>query len=191
MPVEHDDYRDRRTYASAEIALDQQFVPSEGGWRVVPVDTSGPGETYAFLRDEKAANTGGGSFATGAWRTRDLNTLDDPGEFVLLEDNRFTLVYEGVYDIYATAPAYAVGRHKAKLKDITNDADLLIGSSAYSFNDASAGGPSVVQGRLTVEAMTVLELQHQCQITDANGFGIASNFGVVEVYSEVRIQRFV
>lgn len=149
----------------------------------------GSSTSRAYLRDEKAANTGGGTFTSGAWRTRDLNTETDPDGIVTLASNQFT-VAAGTYNIYVRAPAYSTtgARHKAKLWDDTNSADLIIGSSAYIGADDQSD--SIVMGQIILEESTDLEVQHQTQTTEATlGFGVQSNFGVAEVYTEVWIEK--
>ena len=144
---------------------------------------------YALLRDEKAAGTDAGTFTNGAWRTRELNTESfDPDGIVKLAANQFTLA-AGTYFIVARAPAFAVRSHTAKLRDITAGADAIIGSvesTSASFDTTT----SIVTGRVSPAVSTVYELQHQCMNTIAtNGLGLAANFSVVEIYSEVLIWR--
>lgn len=146
----------------------------------------------AILRDEKTANTGGGTFTSGAWRTRDLNTeFYDSAGIVSLSSNQFTLE-PGTYLIEARAPAYFCQRHKAKLRNVTDSSDAIIGSSAYA--DATSDGAetdSIVRGVVTITSAKTFELQHQCSATSSgNGFGVPTNVSVTEVYSEVRIWRF-
>ena len=148
---------------------------------------------YALLRDEKAANTDGGTFTTGAWRTRTLNTeVFDVGGIVSLAANQFTLL-AGTYFIIARSPARGVGRNKCKIANITDTADTLIGSSQNPGLNAQTD--ATVQGRFTIAGAKVFELQHACEVTGStNGFGIASDWSgsptsVTEVYAEVLIYK--
>ncbi len=142
------------------------------------------------VRDEKAANTGGGTFTQGDWRTRTLNTVvTNEISGASLASDQITLP-AGTYEITAYAPAYRCGRHKAKLRDTTNTTDLIIGSSQYSTANDGPTPTSDVHGRFTLSGEVVLELQHQCAATRADlGFGVESNFSVVEVYAEVMIKK--
>lgn len=142
------------------------------------------------VQDQKAANTAGGTFTSGSWQTRDLNTVvTNTITGASLASNQITLP-AGTYHIFASAPAHAVYAHKAKLYDITNSADLIIGTSEYTHNTSPKMTRSFVQGRFTLAAETVVELQHRCGTTIATaGFGTACNFAVVEVYSDVEIQK--
>lgn len=145
-------------------------------------------DAYALLRDEKATGTNGGTFTLGAWRTRDLNTeASDPDGILSIANNQFTL-QAGTYFLYARAPAALVGNHQAKLRNVTDGADVLIGSTSYG---PASGGQhdSIVQGRFTIAAAKAFEIQHQSQLTQAaNGFGDAASFAT-EVYTEVQIWR--
>ena len=77
-----------------------------------------------------------------------------------------------------------------ELRDVTNGSDLIIGTSEFAPSADAVGTRSFVEGRFTITGTTTLELQHQCQTTRAdNGFGIESNFSVVEVYAVVRLWK--
>lgn len=143
---------------------------------------------YILVRDEKAANTAGGGFTAGAWRTRDLNTeVEDTGNYASIASNQITLE-AGTYRCRISAPARLVDRHKARLQNITDGTTILLGTSEFSNGDATT--QSVIQGRFTLSEQKVLEVQHQCQTTVAtNGFGVESNFGVTEVYTVVELWR--
>lgn len=145
---------------------------------------------YAKLSDTKTANTGGGTFTSGAWQTRVINTEDsDVDNIVSVSGNQFTLV-SGTYLIRATAPAYAVDRHKARLRNMTDSSTTLVGSSAYSSNGSSSAEPSIIEGRFTIAAAKAFEIQHQCQTTVATlGFGVESNFGESEVYTIIELWK--
>lgn len=141
------------------------------------------------VQDQKAANTAGGTFTSGSWQTRDLNTVvTNTITGASLASNQITLP-AGIYDVEASAPAYAVGQHKAKLM-VSAGADLLIGTSEYIDASDPTMSRSLVRGRIVLAAETVLELRHRCAVTAAtNGFGTPSNFAVIEVYSDVLIRK--
>jgi hypothetical protein len=143
------------------------------------------------VRDEKSSGTAGGTFTSGSFQTRVLNTVKtNEITGASLSSNQITLP-AGTYDCEASAPAIRVDQHKAILYDVTNSADVLIGTSEYSANAATyASNRSFVIGRFTLTAETVLELRHRCTTTNASfGLGPGSTYAVVEVYSEVRIWR--
>jgi len=143
----------------------------------------------AYLKDVKASGVDGGSFTSGDWRTRDLNTVEGDGSFVSLSANQFTLG-PGKYVIEASAPAYLVNRHKIKIRNITDSTDTLIGSSEYIVQADAAVTRSEVLGSISVSSTKTFELQHRALGTRAaDGFGLASSFGVPEVYTQVKITR--
>lgn len=106
---------------------------------------------YGCASDHKAANTQGGTFTLGAWRTRDINTEEaDTHGIMSIAANQITLI-AGTYYCDIAAPAYAVGRHKARLYNITGAATLVVGTSAFSLN--GGGGDqtvSIVRGSFTI-----------------------------------------
>ena len=145
---------------------------------------------YVKLSDVKAANTAGGTFTAGSWQTRTLNTSEG-GSYCTLNSNQFTLP-RGEYRIFARTPALTVDRHKAKLRNITDSADTIIGTSEFSDNAIGGHGVthSVINGSFTILDTTTFEIQHMCQVTAlTNGFGVASNFSVDEVYTIVEIWK--
>ncbi len=146
---------------------------------------------YILLQDQKAAGTPGGTFTSGSWVTRTLNTeASDAGNWCSLSANQFTLA-AGTYRIFASAPASAVTRHQTKLYNVTDAADTLIGTSmhAHAVSDYSTA-PSMVVGRFTIASAKVFELRHKAQTTNATyGLGVEGNHGVIEIYAQVELWR--
>jgi hypothetical protein len=190
--------------ANIETAAGDEAIFVEyatGDWRCVSY-TKASGEALVqpavgytlndllHVQDQKTSGTDGGTFSNGAWRTRTLNTVVTNNiPSASLGSNQITLP-AGTYYIFATAPAYQTGSHKTKLRDITNTADILIGSSERNGTGAGTGTLSITSGIFTLSGTTVLEFQHQCVANSStNGLGVASGFSVVEVYADVAIWR--
>lgn len=138
--------------------------------------------------DQKAQNTGGGSFTSGAWRTRDLNTVrTNEITGASLASNQITLP-AGTYYCEWSAPAYAAdpllgtSEHKTRLQNITDGTEILIGQALR----ASGGAPSIGHGRFTLAAQKVIQLQHR--ISNNGDFGQATNWSV-EIYSQIKIWK--
>ncbi|KKL89625.1 hypothetical protein LCGC14_1912820 [marine sediment metagenome] len=113
------------------------------------------------VRDEKADNTDGGTFTTGAWQTRDLNTVKtNEIAGASLASDQITLP-AGTYFIRARAPAFIVGSNVIKLRDITGATDLIIGSVARSGGSGDSAPDSVIWGRFTLSVQSDLEIQHR------------------------------
>ncbi len=140
------------------------------------------------IQDEKAQATNGGTFTSGAWRTRDLNTAKT-NEIVgaSLSSNQFTLPV-GTYHIEWLAPAFAVNQHQSKLRNITDGSDQMFGTSSQS-STASGERHSFGAGRFTITTTKIFEIQHKCGITKTTfGFGAASNQST-EIYTSVSLKR--
>lgn len=143
---------------------------------------------YLHMRDQKTNGTDGGTFTLGAWQTRTLNTTRTNNiSGASLSSNQITLA-AGTYQIRARAPSVDGTRHKAKLYNITDSADVILGSNAQS-TGGSVQTDSFVVGEFTIAGSKVFELQHQIETTaNTYGFGRACNFGT-EVYAEVEIWK--
>jgi len=140
------------------------------------------------VRDEKANNTSGGTFTSGSWQTRTLNTsVTNEISGASLSSNQITLP-SGTYFIVATANVGTnVARHTAKLRNVTDSSDTIIGTSEYTAADSNK---SIVTGRFTIAAQKTFELQHRCSSTsNVDGFGTNADFSVVQVFAEVQIWK--
>jgi len=137
---------------------------------------------YLRVSDEKAANTAGGTFTSGAWQTRSLNIIGSQVDVKASLTANQLLLEAGVYLCRIVCPAYAVNRHKARLRNMSDGADLLLGTSEFSGTAAQTS--SMIVGRIDLPTQKVIEVQHRCETTVAtSGFGRESNFSVTEVYA--------
>ncbi len=145
-------------------------------------------KTYAIICDQKANATDAGTFTSGAWRTRDLNTeIADPDGIVSISSNQFTLG-AGSYLIEASAPVYDVNRHQTRLYNATTSSVVQYGQSAYAAAVNDVSNSSTVLARVTVASNTAFEIQHRCATDGAlNGLGVSSEFGNVSIYTTVKI----
>jgi hypothetical protein len=148
------------------------------------------GGDYLKYEDQKAQNTSGGTFTSGSWQTRVINTeVSDVGGHGTLASNQITLA-AGTYIIRASAPAFATNRHQARLQNVTDATTVLVGTSEHTDTQGDGNqSRSWVQGRFTIGASKALEIQHQCQGTRPTfGFGVESNF-TTEVYTVVELWK--
>jgi hypothetical protein len=138
---------------------------------------------YVNVQDQKAQNTVGGAFTSGAWRTRTLNTIvSDSAGIALLTNNQITLP-AGTWRCAIHVPAYQVNGHQSRLQNITSGTTTLTGMTSWSGGAQNNTTISPILGRFTLNQTTVFEVQHQCQTTNGtNGFGVAANF-TTEVYT--------
>ena len=151
-----------------------------------------PIQKTSYIKDVKAQNTAGGTFTSGAWRTRDLNVINENGSitngtctFASLSANQFTL-QPGTYRINASAPAYAVQNNQSKLYNITTSADVTLGSNEYSPASGTACR-SLITTTITLGTANTFEVRHYGTATGTtNGFGLVMNIGL-ESYTNIEI----
>lgn len=139
----------------------------------------------SIIKDVKSQGTHAGTFSSGAWRQRDLNTLEgNAGSRVSVASNQFTL-QPGKYLVYATAPAHDVSYNRLRLRN-TTDTTYVYGMVA----DADLNGTTsyvTVSGYYDFTSTKTLRLEHRCQTTENNdGFGVATGWGS-EVYATITI----
>lgn len=148
---------------------------------------------YILLFDRKSYGASGGTFTSGAWRTRDLNSIevDDTGE-VTLASNQFTLP-AGTYEIHAIAPAYRVDGHQARLRNVSDSESVLFSGSG---NCPSGGDQQFVHilGKFTISSSKTFELQHFCNTTKSgDGFGqraqLSGQSPLQEIFSMVELRK--
>ena len=149
-------------------------------------------ESYAIIADQKSATTQGGSFTSGDWRTRDLNTeIADADGIVSISSNQFTLG-AGSYMIRGYASVYRTNAHQVRLYNVTDIAEVAVGCNGMSHTSYYTMNPSVVTGRVTITGSTVFEFQHRCSTTqtyNTYGFGQKISWGteqyaLVEIFKE-------
>jgi hypothetical protein len=152
--------------------------------------TTPPGALIGIIQDQKTQNTSGGTFTSGAWQTRDLNTLVyDRNSVLSVASDQFSISAAGTYEIEWSAPAYSAGVHQSKLYNITSGTDVAhsmsaaCAVSAYTVTNASG------IARITIAAPTTFEIRHMCSATSATyGFGYPANFST-EIYTSVVIRQ--
>lgn len=163
----------------------KMYRDNGSSWDLLDLVSTAAAPDYILLHDEKGAGTNGGTFSSGAWQKRDINTVSsDTGGHASLASNQITLD-AGTYRMQIRCPALTCGSHQARLYDTTAAAVIKYGSSGY------AGRPSddildysVITGQFTLSVESVLEIQHQCYVTKADyGLGVAANFGGAETYT--------
>jgi len=140
---------------------------------------------YGLFVDQKTAGTPGGTFTSGAWRTRTINTeLYNNLTSASLSSNQITLG-AGDYVITSRATAYKVNRHATRLYDVSNTAVLVSGSSEYAALNDSHTSQSSLKFYLSLAVPTIISVQHLGQNTRASdGFGINSS-PTISVANEV------
>jgi len=171
-----------------------------GNWRVTSYQrVSGtalavsPGTSPApdvIVEDQKAANTEGGTFTSGARATRVLNTLvRNVASLASLSANAVTLP-AGTYRFRWSAPAFSVDAHKTWLRNTTDSTDAGVGVQAFSISTGSGWSISEGSAVVTIAGSKTFTIEHRCQTSKAsNGLGTASNFGSVEIFARLEIWK--
>lgn len=143
----------------------------------------------AHMQDRKTAGTHAGTFTSGAWRVRDLNTLltnQIPGASA---GTNGLILPAGTYFAFATAPAAAVNRHKTRLVgDVAGT--LLIGTTEVCGATDNITTRSILAGRFTLAAQNLVQVHHQCMTTVATfGFGLTANMTDADVQTDLMVWK--
>ena len=143
------------------------------------------GLSYAVFQDEKSTGTDGGTQTSGAFYTRDLNTVNYNGiTGASLASNQVTLA-AGTYYVNAIAPQKG-NSGCIRWYNITDSASAVAGQTNYF----EAWGEFKLAGVFTIAASKVFELQYRADnTTSGNGLGVKNAFQAVNVYSIVTIVK--
>lgn len=140
--------------------------------------------------DEKALGTAGGGFDNGAWRVRTLNTvLRNTITGASLSSDTVTLP-AGTYRVYWRAPCFRVNRNKTIWRNTTDSVDVIQSGNLYANSDVNFVVDSVGESVFDIPTSKSFQIWHRCQTTIAtNGFGLESNMGTSEIYTQVFIEK--
>ena len=185
------------TYVAVEAYYDnsKKFETTANGITVTGTVTATGGglgglfSSYALVWDQKASDTAGGSFDSGDWRIRDLNTEEDPDGIVSISSNKFTLA-AGSYLIKWRAPAYDVQTHMSRLVDVTNS-NVYVGTTELAWSADTVQSSSTGIKRITIGGSTEFRIEHRCENSQGtNGFGIYLDWdSLVNMYTQVEIYK--
>ena len=147
---------------------------------------------YAVFQDQKSVGVDGGTFTSGAWRTRVLNTtvFNTDTTNITLGTDQFTLL-AGSYLIEWSAPAKGVDAHQTRLYDVTGTALVQNGTSEFAANSYNVQSRSFGSTRVTPSGSNIYSIEHFCDTTRAtNGLGDGDNFSAgPEVFATVMIYK--
>ena len=145
---------------------------------------------YLRVQDQKTSGSQGGTFTSGAYQTRTLNTVvSNSITGASLSSNQITLP-EGEYYIMATLPGHQVDFHRGRLQNITDATTIINSPNERTNNIDTVMTRALVCGYFTIAQSRVFELQHRCSVTrGTDGFGAAASFGIEEIYSDVKIWK--
>lgn len=149
-------------------------------------------QPVAFVKQVEAAGTNGGTATSGSWEKISVNTLsgDIADVGVSLSSGVITLP-AGKFLIEGHVPIFDTNTGKSRLRNTSDSTTAIVGESTYANPSATSAANAMVSGVLTLTESKNFELQAQVGTTSTstNGYGVACNFGEVEVYSTLKITR--
>ncbi len=180
-------WEENGTWTAEGIAAAFRDAVEAATWEAIG-NGNGEDMDVAIIRDVKSQGTNGGTFTSGAYRQRDLNTeVSDPGSIVSVGTNEFTLV-AGTFFLLSRAPCYRGDGNILRLENVTDAIDYD-GQTADCEQSAPVQGYAYVQAVFEIASAKTFQLHHRCVRTQStNGFGLAANLQA-EVYSEIVIMK--
>jgi hypothetical protein len=146
-----------------------------------------PPTRIAYLKDVKAAGSGGGTATSGSWLTRVLNTLEGDTSIVSLASNQFTL-QAGTYDIYANGTFLNTNGSAIGIYNVSDSSLAILGGVSYGGGYEQC--VSILVGRLVLASTKILELRYKVQGTVATyGLGNNGNNGESNIFAQVEITK--
>lgn len=142
----------------------------------------------AIVADSKPSGYDGGTFSSGAWRTRDLNLVLRAASWLTLNDNATFTLTPGIYYFDASAPAVYVKGHRCRLRSLSGNSVMLYGTSEYNgyTNQVEC---SYLKGVAELTTQSIFTFEHYGEKTrSTNGFGYGLGIpNVNEIFSVITI----
>ena len=148
----------------------------------------------ALFQDQKADGTSGGTFTSGAWRDRDMNTEvynNIPGLSLNVSNGQLTIP-AGEYIIKTKAMAYKCGAHQTRIYNLTDTAVSSVGEKLFSSASIAISTNSACVARITLTSSKIFQLQHYCdttKATDGLGYGASTLDGTVGVFASLEVEK--
>lgn len=147
--------------------------------------------TVGYIYHRVSSGTNGGTFTSGSYQTRPLNTTDgDFSEFGTLACCAFTLE-SGKYHIEVDAYIEQARANKSKIYNTSDCTDAILGMTLFAgVNGEVTGFTTTLSGVVEISTTKTFELQHRGGTTVSTfGFGRASSFGDEETYAIIKIEK--
>ena len=148
-------------------------------------------QDVAIFNETQAASTAGGTFTSGSFATRVLNTtIVNNIASCSLSTNAVSLP-AGTYYMRAIAPAFQANEHQVKIYNSTDSADVVLGGQGYGASTVEATTFSEAIAVVTITGTKSFVVQHRCALTKAtNGLGTAITWGnnIFTRFEIIRIQ---
>jgi hypothetical protein len=142
----------------------------------------------ATIQDQKATGVSGGASIATTWTPRTLNTLrSDPNSLILdLSSNTFK-VASGAYQVKVISPFHSTTGTRLRLWDVTNDVLIGYSVSTYVYNQTNVY--LYLDARIQPHKDNVYRLDYYCDTAKADGLGVATNTGDIEIYTVLEVTR--
>lgn len=142
----------------------------------------------ATIQDQKATGVSGGASIAMTWTPRTLNTLrSDPNGLILdLSSNTFT-VASGAYQVKVISPFHSTTGTRLRLWDVTNNVLIGYSVSTYVYNQTNVY--LYLDARIQPHKDNVYRLDYYCDTARADGLGVATNTGDIEIYTVLEVTR--
>ena len=141
--------------------------------------------------NQQATATGGGGSTSGSFVKLPYNTVKtNEITGASLSSNQITLP-SGTYYLSANTVLYRTNESKIVLRNTTDSTYDLIGHPMFVSQGDSASGSVHIDGRFTISAQKVFEIQVWTQRTQGNGFGYGSGItdGQASVFASAKIWK--
>jgi hypothetical protein len=144
----------------------------------------------AIFNETQANTTQGGTFTSGSYVKRVLNTTVVNNITGCSIASSVITLPAGTYFVSAIAPALQVSNHKIRLQNTTDSTTIAIGTTNTTAAADVVQTNATLVTYFTLAASKNIELQHRSSATQATyGLGTANAFGDSEVYSSITIER--
>ena len=147
-------------------------------------------QDIAIFNETQASNTQGGTFTSGSYVKRTLNTTVVNNITGCSIASSVITLPAGTYIAFGYAPALGVNSHKTRLQNTTAGTTIGLGQNSFSNSSPLSQTASIVNRTFTLTVTSTIELQHRAESTFAtNGLGAICNFGDSEIYAQIQITR--
>ena len=144
----------------------------------------------AIFNETQANGTEGGTFTSGSFVKRTLNTTVVNNITGCSIASSVITLPAGTYFVSALAPALQVSNHKLRLQNTSDATTIAIGTNNSTAAANTVQTTATLVTCFTLAASKTIELQHRCATTAATyGLGTQNGFSVSEIYSSITIAR--
>lgn len=174
------------------INLSTEYCVLEGNsstWKRIDYTPVRPIYHY---QDEKTAGTNGGASVATTWTKR---TCDDEVKNTIIGASNSSSVHTlppGEYKLTCKSPFYRVGELSIRFRNTDDSTNAGISINDYANITNGNSVLSINDERFTITAEKDFELQYYVATAVAtNGLGVTNNNGIIDIYSEVILEKLI